>query len=183
MAVRRVDLEGTPCRLPRHLQILLDETAEDLTDWQGGSDVGAFVPADYVLVFDALCELRTRMPRDGRPVFLEWGSGLGIVTLMASALGWTATGVEVQPALVRESLRLSRVFDLAATFLEGSFFPGDPNAVHRLLERVGAADLIYVYPWPDQEIEIFDLFDRLAKPGAVLLTYFGVEDVRAFRKE
>lgn len=182
MPVEKINLEGTPCRLPRHLEILLEETAEDLTDWQGGLDAATFVPADYVLVFDALCELRPRMPRGERPEFMEWGSGMGLATLMASALGWKATGVEVQPALVRQSLRLSRVFDLAATFLEGSFFPEDDNAVKKIVERAGRADLIYVYPWPDQEIEIFDLFDRLAKPGALLLAYFGVEDIRAFTK-
>jgi hypothetical protein len=182
MSVQRVDLSGTPCRIPRHLQILLDESAEDLTDWQGACDPGSFVPADYVLVFDALCEMRTWMPRGERPVFLEWGSGLGLVTLMASALGWRASGIEVQPGLVRESLRLARAFDLEATFLEGSFFPGDPATVPKLAERTAKADVIYVYPWPDQEIEIFDLFDRLAKPGAHLLAYFGIEDIRAFRK-
>ena len=182
MSVEQLELSGTPRTIPRHLQILLDETSEDLMDWQGASEPGMFVPADYVLIFDALIEMRTWMPRGRQPDFLEWGSGLGLATLMASALGWRACGIEIQSGLVRESLRLSRAFDLDASFLEGSFFPGDAHAIRKLPERVAKADLIYVYPWPDQEIEIFDLFDRLAKPGAFLLAYYGIEDVRAFRK-
>jgi hypothetical protein len=182
MSVRRFPLSGTPCSIPHHLQVLLDETAELLGDWQGGTDAHTFVPADYVLVFDALCELRTRMPKGKTPTFLEWGSGVGIVTLMASALGWDAAGVEIQPGLVRTSLDLARSFDLPARFLEGSFFPQDEHAVKHCDRRIAEADLIYVYPWPDQEIEIFDLFDRQASAGAMLLTYYGIEDVRAFEK-
>ena len=182
MPLQQFSLEGHPRPLPRHLQILLDETAEDLVDWQDESDDHRFVPADYVLVYDALAELRPRMPATGSPEFLEWGSGLGIATLMARALGWNATGVEIQTELVRRSIDLSRVFDLPATFYEGGFFPTDARPVKKLEELAARADLVYVYPWPDQEIEIFDLFDRLARPEAILLTYYGVEDVRAFRK-
>ncbi len=182
MSVTRIQLSGAPCPIPRHLQILLDETAETLGDWQGETEAHTFVPADYVLVFDALYELRPQMPKGRRPEFLEWGSGLGIVTLLASALGWKATGIEIQPRLIRSSLETSRAFDLSARFLEGSFFPEDESVVDNLAKLVRHADLIYVYPWPDQEIEIFDLFDRYAAPGARLLTYYGIEDVRAFQK-
>lgn len=182
MSLNRLSLEGRPQRIPRHLQILLDETAEDLVDWQDRSEEHRFVPADYVLVYDALAELRPLMPSEGTPQFLEWGSGLGIATLMASAMGWKATGVEIQPELVRRSLHLARVFDLPATFREGGFFPTDARPVKKLEALAAGADLVYVYPWPDQEIEIFDLFDRFAHPGAMLLTYYGLEDVRAFQK-
>lgn len=182
MSVARIPLSGTPCPIPHHLEILLDETSESLGDWQGSTESHTFVPADYVLVYDALCELRTQMPKGTKPSFLEWGSGLGIVTLLASALGWSATGIEIQPRLVRSSLETSRAFDLSARFLEGSFFPDDTDAVENLSKIIGRSDLIYVYPWPDQEIEIFDLFDRFAGPDAILLTYYGIEDVRAFRK-
>ncbi|MGA0369477.1 MAG: hypothetical protein ACO3N7_08510 [Kiritimatiellia bacterium] len=180
MSVEQIASEFPAARLPRHVEVLLRETAESLENWEGNRQHHSFVPADYVLVYDALCQLRTQMPT--KPRFLEWGSGLGIVTMLASALGWRAEGVEIQPALVRESRHLSRYFDFPVTIHQGSFFPNDDNAVEHLEEICRKSDLIYVYPWPDQEIEIFDLFDRLASPGAYLLTYYGVEDVRAFRK-
>ncbi|MEX2606594.1 MAG: hypothetical protein WD708_04550, partial [Kiritimatiellia bacterium] len=167
--------------LPHHLEILLQQTAEAMEDWQGNRDNHTFVPADYVLVFDALCAMRPRMPVP-KPHFLEWGSGLGVVTMLAASLGWMARGIELQPGLVRESRSISRMFDIPATFLTGSFFPQDKSAVEKLEEICHSADLLYVYPWPDQELELFDLFDRMAKPGAYLLTYYGTEDVRAYRK-
>lgn len=181
MSLQRCNLDLVEADLPRHIQVLLDETAEAVNAWQSLPETRPFVPADYVLMWDALRALRKRMT-GARPRFVEWGSGMGHVTLMASALGWRATGIEIDPDLVRESRKLSREFDLPAAFLEGSFFPFDPNAIEDLARICGQADVIYVYPWPDHEVQIFDLFDRLANPGCYFLAYYGIEDVRLFQK-
>ncbi len=181
MSLRRVELEMPPCRLPAHLRVLLEEASPELSAWQGVGERRGFVPADYVLVYDALCALRRERP--GPPgVFLEWGSGLGVVTMLAAALGWKASGIEIQPALLRESERLARVFGLSVRFRLGSFLPGEPRSVPRLADLCAEAGLVYVYPWPDHELEMFDLFDRVARPGARLLAYLGLEDVRVFEK-
>lgn len=181
MSVLPVEIDLPPVHLPHHVEILLQQTAEAMEDWQGNRENHTFVPADYVLVFDALCALRPRMTVP-KPYFLEWGSGVGIVTLLAATLGWSASGIELQPGLVRESRSIARMFDIPATFINGSFFPQDKEAVDNLEEICRKVNLLYVYPWPDQELEIFDLFDRIAKPGTFLLTYYGTEDVRVFRK-
>lgn len=180
MSVTPISIEFVPARLPRHVEVLLHETSDAMENWEGNRELHSFVPADYVLVYDALCGLRPRMPR--QPRFMEWGSGLGIVTMLAAALGWQAEGIEIQPGLVSESRYFSKRYDLPVRIHPGSFFPTDDNAVEFIEEICGKADLIYVYPWPDQEIEIFDLFDRMAKPGAMLLAYYGVEDIRVFQK-
>jgi hypothetical protein len=114
--------------------------------------------------------------------FLEWGSGFGVATLLAASLGWQARGIECQGPLVKESRRFNQAFDLNARFHEGSFFPADKNAINRLPEICARSEVIYVYPWPDQEVEIFDLFDRMASPQAWLVAYYGVEDLRFFQK-
>lgn len=182
MSVSRVQMELPAARLPHHVEILLDETSGPLSDWQAEHDRNSFVPADYVLVFDALAALRSKMT--SRPThFMEWGSGFGVATLLASSLGWKARGIEIQPPLVRESRRFNQVFDLSAEFYSGSFFPSDANAVKKLKNFCQQSEVIYVYPWPDQEIEIFDLFDRIASPGTWLIAYYGVEDLRIFRKQ
>ena len=184
MSLHPLSLDLKEADLPRHVSILLDETAEEVNSWQSTPGTHPFVPADYVLVWDALRALRPLMRRgDRNPAFLEWGSGMGIVTLMAASLGWKATGIELQEALVEESCKLSRQFDLSAAFQQGSFFPKDQSAVEGLENFHAAADVIYVYPWPDFELQTFDLFDRVAKPGACLLAYFGIEDLRLYRKE
>ena len=43
-------------------------------------------------------------------------------------------------------------------------------------------DAVYVYPWPDEERAVSDIFERYAAPGAVLLTYHGGEEFRLRRK-
>ena len=81
-----------------------------------------------------------------------------------------------------ESENLSRKFDIPARFLSGTFFPDNRADTGPRAKARREADLTYVYPWPDQEIEIYDLFDQSAKPGAYLLAYHGIEDIRIFRK-
>ncbi|MDF3128028.1 hypothetical protein P0Y35_02345 [Kiritimatiellaeota bacterium B1221] len=180
MSVKQLQFECTAAPLPTHVEVLLDETSEFLEEWEEDRESHRFVPADYVLVYDALCVLRKKMP--AQPRFMEWGSGLGIVSMLATSLGWQTEGIEIEPGLVHESRHLSHLFDLPVKIHQGSFFPRDQEVIEHLSERCGKADVIYVYPWPDQEIEIFDLFDQLAKPGAHLLTYYGIEDIRVFEK-
>ena len=43
-------------------------------------------------------------------------------------------------------------------------------------------DVIFAYPWPDEERLIRTLFDRLAGVGAKLLTYHGGDDFQLRRK-
>lgn len=182
MPVIRVPLEITPARMPHHIEVLLEASAGPLGDWQAEHDQNAFVPADYVLLFDAFTALRPRMT-SRPPRFVEWGSGFGIATLLAASLGWKARGIECQSVLVRESRQLNQAFGLDAVFHEGSFFPTDSNAVKKLSAYCREAEMIYVYPWPDQEVEIFDLFHRVTRPGTWLVTYYGVEDVRVFQHQ
>jgi hypothetical protein len=181
MALHRLETEIPAVSPPRFVQIMLDESSGLINEWQGDHSPRQFVPADYYLIYEALRALR---PRFGpAPLFCEWGSGFGLATLMAASLGWQATGIEIQGKLVAESRRISRSFGIRARFLHGSFFPNDPEAVENLATILGGSDLCYVYPWPDEEIRIFDLFDRHAKPGATLLAYHGIEDVRIYQKD
>lgn len=42
--------------------------------------------------------------------------------------------------------------------------------------------LTYAYPWPGEESFIFELFDLIAKPGSLLLTFHGAADFRLHQK-
>jgi len=180
MSIQPLDSIFPPADLPHHVEVLLHETSDSLENWERTRPHHSFIPADYVLLYDALHMLRRKMPPT--PRFMEWGSGLGIVAMLAASLGWRAEGIEIERGLVNESRHFSKLFDLPILIHEASFFPKDPNVFEQLEEACAKCDLIYVYPWPDQEVEIFDLFDQLAKPGSHLLTYYGVEDVRIFQK-
>ncbi|MFO0844239.1 MAG: hypothetical protein U0797_17890 [Gemmataceae bacterium] len=132
--------------------------------------------------------------------FCEWGSGLGVVCCLAAMAGFAASGVEARGRLVRASRRLAADFDLPAEFARGSYIPGGARA--GLLagrefawltrggrcghEALGAGpdefDLVYAYPWPDEEGLVGDLFEGHARPGALLLTYHGERGMWLRRK-
>lgn len=123
------------------------------------------------------------------PAFLELGSGLGIITIIADLLGYDAYGIEIEPRLVDESYRLAETCGSAATFIEGSFVPPDFQEEVELLnadshtvttgadayEEMGMDfsdfDLLFVHPWPDEIEWLHSLSRRHAAPHAALLTY------------
>lgn len=133
---------------------------------------------------DALRDLRSH----GRS-FLELGSGIGVITIIADLLGYDAYGIEIEPRLVDESYRLAESCGSTATFIEGSFVPPEIQEEVALLnadhltctsgadayEEMGMAirdfDLVYAYPWPDETEWLHDLFRRGAGPTSALLSY------------
>lgn len=159
--------------------------AEEIWDrYQHDHNFHGFVAADYAVVFDALLDLR------GRAVtFLEMGSGLGVVTIMASRLGFQAYGIECEAGLVDWSRILAEKYGPDAVFAEGSFIPHQYCWTGRLsdeLERTDVAapaayddldmelrdfDLIYAYPWPGEQRLFRDIVKQFGSPNARLLCY------------
>jgi hypothetical protein len=159
---------------------------------QKSHHVPAFVGSDFALAYEALQYLEGSklVPGD---LFCEWGSGMGVVSCLAAMTGFRAFGVEASGRLVREARQLARHFDIPAEFARGSFIPAgagdrliagrefawlctDGRCGHEALGiNLDEFDLIYAYPWPDEEELVEDLFDARARPGALLLTYHGGE--------
>lgn len=159
--------------------------AEDLWErYQNEHHFFGFVAADYPAVFEALVELRGRAT-----TFLEWGSGLGVVTIMASRLGFEAYGIECEAGLVDWARVLAEKFGPEAVFAEGSFIPRqyDWSGLHSdELERTDAAappaydelgmelrdfDLVYAYPWPGEQPLYRDILRQFGAPHARFLCY------------
>ncbi len=152
---------------------------------------GAFpnlIQADIRGARESLRDLRPR----GR-AFLELGSGLGIITIIADLLGYDAYGIEIEPRLVDESFRLAESCGSTAVFVEGSFVPPDfqeevellnadfdtvtagADAYEEMGMAIGDFDLVYAYPWPDEMEWLHSLYHRYAAPHGALLT-FSVRD-------
>jgi hypothetical protein len=122
--------------------------------------------------------------------FGEWGSGLGLVTCLASRRGWAACGIERDAALVAATRRLAADHGCPVRFLEGSYAPEGfrdgavgAEAAHR---RIGDTalfdfDLIYAYAWPAEAEAIRALFATHAAPGTILLLYRGGLQIEALR--
>lgn len=144
----------------------------------------AYVPADYPMVLQSLQELQGKAL-----TFLEWGSGLGVVTIMASALGFEAYGIEVAPELVVHAERLAVRYGPSSVFATGSFVPNDyvwdpemgedglrtdfdaSDGYEELGMDLQDFDVVYAYPWPDEHHVFRDIMKLHGADRALLLTF------------
>ncbi len=203
MALETIELALAE-RLPdRSVSGLIDEAHLRVERYQRsqGRPPGArgFVPCDFVLVWQALQGLVDGPALTGRR-FLEWGSGFGVAASLASLLGMESYGIEIDPGLVEEAEALAEDFGAAVEFVCGSLVPaegaeildrstetewlvpGVADGYDELGMAVDDFDLVFAYPWPGEEGAMEELFDAFAARGAVLLTYHGMEGMRAQRK-
>lgn len=151
---------------------------------------GGYVSADYAEIYRALVRLEGRVE-----TVLEWGSGLGVVAIMASRLGYCAYGIEVEPALVAYAQQLSETYASDAQFAAGSFIPDDYEWGTETRENPSRTDtdsragydeldmepvdfdLIYAYPWPDEHDFFVDILQKCARRSALFLSYDAREGV------
>lgn len=174
-------------RLRAQLDALYDQGAElwhrfdtDVRqqDWH------PFVPADYSRVERVLVPLRGSGLR-----FLEWGSAMGVITIMADLLGFEAYGIEIDPELAATAVDLARQYRSGARFATGSYLPtgyrwksptGDrrlgtigrgPSGYIALNHPLEDFDLVFAYPWSGEEPVMHDVMRSYGRKDAFLLLY------------
>lgn len=173
---------------PADVRRFLRESRRRIRRFQRSRSCPAFAGCDFVSVYAALRAVAAG-PALGGGYFCEWGSGFGVVACLAATLGLDAWGIEAEGELVEAARRLAARFDLPTQFVRGSYIPaGAEEALTRgrefsWLSRAGRSaygpmglgpeefDLIFAYPWPDEESLVADLFSGHSRPGALLLTY------------
>ena len=157
-------------------------------EW-GEQRVAAFVASNPNVAHSVLDRLLDGVLEGRR--FCEWGSGYGIVTGMAALLGYEATGIEIEPRLVRDSRDLLEKHGIEARIVLGSYYaPGihrdQPDAA-ALEKELGFApwdfDVVYAYPWPAEAEMLVRQFGQFARPGAHLVTFLGGVDLQVYRQE
>lgn len=172
---------------PGDVRRFLAEADRRIEEFQQSHCIPGFVASDYQQVYGVLSALAESAIAPGNS-FCEWGSGFGVVTCLAAMIGFDAYGIEVEPELVAEAEKLATDFDVPAVFVCGSFIPpaagaslGKDREFSWLTTRcddieaewgldAGDFDTVFVYPWPDEQQVIADLFDRITAPGAVIVT-------------
>jgi hypothetical protein len=185
--------------LPGDVRAFLREADRRIERFTRYRHCPGFVPCDFVRAYGLLRALSESTLATGS-LFCEWGSGFGVVACLAAMLDFESHGIEIQGELVDEAQQLARDFELPVEFLHASFIPeGSEKCLARdepfawltteasaALDEVsldpGAFDVIFAYPWPDEEHVIPALFEQHAGVGALLLTYHGLEDLRVRRK-
>lgn len=175
-----------PCMLPATLDRLIREgcVAQDAFRSFAKDRHHLFIPCDHHGAYETLRELRSRAL-----TFVEFGSGAGVVTVMADLLGFEAYGIEIEPWLVNRSSEIAEQFGSSAIFAEGTFVPpayqdeiellsGDfltPTNGAYAFDELGLElsdfDLVFAYPWPGDEDWLVELMRRHARDDALLLTY------------
>ncbi|MEZ6122246.1 MAG: hypothetical protein R3C49_03595 [Planctomycetaceae bacterium] len=163
--------------------------------------ISGFVPSDFDPVYQALESIVHENVAPGNS-FCEWGSGFGVVAMLAAMLDFESCGIEIEDSLVQASRELAADFGLPVDFVTGSFVPaGGESIVDRLCsgedawltgisddayDQLGLTvrdfDVIYAFPWPGEEHVIAALFDEFAATGALLLTFGHLNGVQIRRK-
>lgn len=181
--------------LLKDLDQLFDEADAIWERSQDEPEFRSYVSADYRLICRSLMRLR------GKAVtFLEWGSGLGVVTMMASRLGFEAYGIEIESLLVEHSRQLAQRFAPQAHFATGSFIPDEfqwlpeeddvperttfdtPAAYGELDLELRDFDLVYAYPWPEEHALYRNIMRRCGGRHALFLSYDAREGVALNRR-
>src|SRR5438128_1205380 len=185
--------------MPADVRAFLDEADRRIERFQIERHVPGFVPSDFARTYGVL-QVLADTDLAGGNLFCEWGSGFGVVACLAAMLDFDAHGIEIDRGLVDEARQLAADFDLPVEFARGSFIPARTDVrleandgfCWLVTEERGTADetdlgpddfnVIFAYPWPDEEHVVEELFERHATSGAVLVTYRGVEQLRVQRK-
>lgn len=196
-----VDLKAPLDRtaIPGDVRSFLREAERRIGRFNQASSVPSFVPSDFEGAYGMVRALAAADLTTGR-IFCEWGSGFGVVACLAAMLDFDACGVEVEGELVDAARKLAEDFSLPVEFVQGSFIPTgadiylkDSGGYSWLATEDGSAyeelgldpdelNIVFAYPWPDEECLIAQLFERYAGAGAELLTYHGGEEFRRRRK-
>jgi len=149
-----------------------------------GGEWHSFIPAYYGVVLRVLLSIRGERGR-----FLEWGSAIGVIAIMADLLGFEAYGIEIAPELVEEAEGLAKRYDSNARFVAGSFVPEGYEFVSATGDRrlgtvgVGEAaygklgfklsdfDWVHAYPWPGESAVLQDIMRQHGSPDGQLLLH------------
>jgi len=199
MSLLDLDLMIGSAPVPRDVRSFLHEAEQRIERFQIDCRVPGFVPSDFARTYQTLQCLAAADLVPGN-LFCEWGSGFGVVACLAAMLEFDAWGIEIEGELVDAAQQLADDFGLPVQFVRGSFIPRGGEAyvesdaafawlttdVSSAYEELGMDpddfDVIFAYPWPDEEGVTDQLFQRYARPGAVLVTYHGDEALRLRRK-
>lgn len=143
-----------------------------------------FVPANYDKILARLLDYRAPGLR-----FLEWGSGTGVITIMADMLGFEAYGIELDAELVKVARKLADKYESAARFAAGTFLPlgykwrdnggddrlgtlgGGESAYAELKHPLEDFDIVYGYPWDGEAAIMQDVMRAFGGKDARLIVH------------
>jgi hypothetical protein len=176
-----------------------DEVLQAYWDQWHKRPIEQYVACDFRDVWRALFALTGSELVSGN-TFCEWGCGFGIVTGLASQLGWESVGIEAELFLVEQARRFLAANHLTAEILHGNFLPRGSERLARsqtnhasLFHQIQCAydqhalslddyALVFAYPWPGEHHFQQEVFRHYARSGALLLMFLGPYEIELYRK-
>jgi hypothetical protein len=198
MPLADVPLDLHDAEMPDDVRRFLAEAWRRIDAFQQETRVPGFVASNLEQAYRVLRAVADQRLNPGG-LFCEWGSGFGVIACLAAMLDFDAVGIEIEEELVAAARDLAADFNVPVEFIHGSFIPSGSN-VHseRGLgfawlkdeegdpEQIGFGpddfDVIFAYPWPDEEDIAAILFERYAAPGALLVSFHGGDTFQVRRK-
>src|SRR5687767_11949845 len=100
MRLLEVNLTLNAEQLPANVTALIADAKQQILtiEEESRASIPAFVPSDFEVVYRALVAIQSGHLATGRRL-IEWGSGLGVVTCMATWVGFDAVGIEIESKL------------------------------------------------------------------------------------
>ncbi len=206
MALSSVSILLDQEAIPREVDKLLGDLSSEVERHRTKVPAGyrGFVPSDYRKLYSVLQLIERNRLTCGMK-FCEWGSGIGVATMVASLVGFESHGIEIDPALVEVAESLSDEHELPVNIACGSFVPEgvddlidsafaeNDGSISMVTEAIDAYaelgleidefDIVFCFPWPTDETLTAEIFDRCAATGAVLLTYDEMNGYTLRRKD
>lgn len=176
-----------------------DEILQSYWDQFHRKPIEQYVACDFRDVWRAL-EAITSLKLAPGNTFCEWGCGFGVVTALASMLGWDAVGIEAEPFLVSRAKRFLAESKIPAEIVQGNFLPDGaenlaetqdnhaslfhqvPSAYRQLDLQCDDFALVFAYPWPGEHRYLQDVFREYAGDQSLLLMFLGPYEIQLFRK-
>ena len=193
------DLERPIPRETEDLLVRADRLLQIYWDGWHRKPIEQYVACDFRDVWRALFTIREKQITQGN-LFCEWGCGFGIVTAMASQMGWGAIGIEAEPFLVSEARKFLAQEEIPAEIWHGNFLPPGSERLARhqshhasLFHQIPSAyleqemhlddfSIVFAYPWPGEDGFLKDVFREYGANGALLLVFRGPYELELYRK-
>ena len=207
-SIKQIDYEAESPEVPEPFASLIQD-ADDRWDKFWAQKLNKryprYVASEPAQVYAALKHVRDEGLALGDR-FIEWGSGFGVATSLAAQLGFEATGIELEDGLIEIAESLAEKHQTGAGFIATTYIPegyisydhvggsdivpDDSFGYQTELPRYDGMDIgldeidvFFVYPWPGEQEMMLKLFQSVASEDAILIAYYGDQEICIYRKQ
>ena len=207
-SIKQIDYEAESPEVPEPFASLIKD-ADDRWDKFWAQKLNKryprYVASEPAQVYAALKHVRDEGLALGER-FIEWGSGFGVATSLAAQLGFEATGIELEDGLVEIAESLAEEHQTGAKFIASTYIPesyisydhvggsdivpdesfghqAEPPRYDGMDIGLDEIDVFFVYPWPGEQEMMLKLFQSVASEDALLIAYYGDQEICIYRKQ